>query len=194
MIIQKDTETLIHDVLGDKYVDLKASKLTFEEDFDTERVKVRCDVTDDKGTQNIEGEGVGLIDAFFGGLQRQLAKSYPSLKTIVFADFLVKADVNTKKVTAGSDAAARVELIVENPDKRRFTFSHASRSITHSSVEVTIQACAYFLNCERAFLQVRSALEHAKKENRQDSVKRYTAILAQLVENTSYSEALAKQS
>ena len=194
MIIHKDTETLIRDVLGDKYVDLKATKLTFEEDFATERVRVRCDVTDDKGAQHIEGEGVGLLDAFFGGLSKHLAKNYPSLKTIVFADFLVKADVNTKKVSSASDAAARVELIVENPDKRRFTFSHASRSITHSSVEVTIQACAYFLNSERAFLQVRSALEHAQKENRQDSVKRYTAILAQLVENTSYSEALSKKS
>ena len=193
MIIQKDTEALIRDVLGEKYVDLKATKLTFEEDFTSERVRVRCEVTDDAGVQQIEGEGVGLIDAFFGGLSKHLSRNYPSLKTIVFADFLVKADVNTKKASAGSDAAARVELIVENADKRRFTFSHASRSITHSSVAVTIQACAYFLNSERAFLQVRQALEHAQKENRQDTVKRYTAILAQLVENTSYSEALTKR-
>lgn len=193
MIIQKDTEALIRDVLGDKYVDLKATKLTFEEDFEKGRVRVRCDVTDDAGPQHIEGEGVGLIDAFFGGLSMHLARNYPSLKTIVFADFLVKADVNTKQAKAGSDSAARVELIVENPDRRRFTFSHASRSITHSSVEVTIQACAYFMNSERAFLQVRQALEHAQKENRQDTVKRYTAILAQLVENTSYSEALTKK-
>jgi LeuA allosteric (dimerisation) domain len=193
MVHQKETEALMRDVLGDKYVDIKATKLTFEEDFVTERVKVRCEVTDDAGKNMIEGEGVGLIDAFFAGLQKHLAKSYPSLTTIVFADFSVKADVTTKKVMAGSDAAARIELIVENPERKRFSFQHASRSVTHSSVVVTTAACAYFVNSERAFLQVRQALDHARKENRHDTVKRYTAILAQLVENTSYSDAIEKK-
>jgi hypothetical protein len=187
-IHQKETEGLMRDVLGEKYIDIQATKLTFEEDFVTERVSVRCEVTDDNGRHMIEGEGVGLIDAFFSGLKNHMAKSYPSLNTVVFQDFSVKADVSTKKQMTGSDAAARVELIVENNDKKRFTFSHASRSVTHSSVVVTTQACAYFVNSERAFLQVRQALDHARKENRQDTVKRYTAILAQLVENTSYSD------
>lgn len=176
----------MRDVLGNKFIDIQATKLTFEEDFVTERVKVRCEVTDDTGRHMIEGEGVGLIDAFFAGLKGHLAKSYPSLNTVVFQDFSVKADVTTKKQMTGSDAAARIELTVENADKKRFGFTHASRSVTHSSVVVTTQACAYFVNSERAFLQVRQALDHAQKENRQDSVKRYTAILAQLVENTSY--------
>lgn len=191
-IQQKETEALIRDVLGDKYVSIEATKLLFEEDFRGERVSVKCEVQDDTGKHTIEGHGVGLLDAFFAGLKHHLSKTYPSLNTIIFADFIVKADVTTKKVMAGSDSAAQVELIVENPDKRRFSFSHSSRSITHSSVVVTTQACNYFVNSERAFLQVRQALDHAKKDKRPDSVARYTAILSQLVENTSYSDALNK--
>lgn len=193
LALQKEAEVLVRDVLKDDYLALSATQLSFDEDFSTERVRIKCQVTTDQGKQLITGEGVGLVDAFFSGLQTHLSVSFPSLKAIVFADFSVKADVSTKKAKAGSDSAAKVELMVENADKRRFTFSHSSRSVTHSAVEVVMQACAYFVNSERAFLKVRQALEHAQKENRPDTVQRYTAMLAQLVENTSYSEALKRQ-
>jgi hypothetical protein len=122
-----------------------------------------------------------------------LSEQYPSLKTIVFSDFSVKADVATKKGLAGSDSKANVELVVENGLNRRFTFTHSSRSVTHSSLQVTLQACSYFVNSELAFLKTRAALEHAKKEKRSDSVERYTMILTQLVENTSYSDIVDRK-
>jgi hypothetical protein len=190
--LQNEIDKMVRDLLGKNYLELSAASLAFEEDFTTERVRIKCQVASDGKINAIVGEGVGLIDAFFNGLQANMVASYPSLKTIEFADFSVKSDISTKRARTGSEMAARIELTVENAERKRFTFSHASRSITHSSVEVTMQAIAYFVNSERAFLQVRQALEHAKRENRQDTIQRYTAILAQLVENTSYSEAIAK--
>jgi hypothetical protein len=191
---QRETELLMRELLGDDYVTFVSSTLTLEENFETERVRVRCDVKNGGGAKHaISGEGVGLIDAFFSGLKARLSEQYPSLKTIVFSDFSVKADVATKKGLAGSDSKANVELVVENGLNRRFTFTHSSRSVTHSSLQVTLQACSYFVNSELAFLKTRAALEHAKKEKRSDSVERYTMILTQLVENTSYSDIVDRK-
>jgi len=192
---QKETELLVRELLGDGYVTFKAAGLAFEENFENERVKVRCEVLNGGGAKHpISGEGVGLIDAFFTGLKARLSETYPSLKTIVFADFSVKADVATKKGLAGSDSSALIQLVVENGQNRRFAFTHSSRSITRSSLEVTLQACSYFVNSELAFVKTRQALEHAKKEKRSDSVERYTMILTQLVENTSYGDVIPKLS
>jgi hypothetical protein len=189
---QKETELLMRELLGDSYVTFRATSLAFEENFDSERMRVRCEILNGGGAKhNFSGEGVGLIDAFFTGLKARLSETYPSLKTIVFADFSVKADVATKKGVAGSDSSALIELVVENGQGRRFAFTHSSRSITRSSLEVTMQACSYFVNSELAFVKTRQALEHAKQEKRADSVQRYTMILTQLVENTSYGDLVS---
>src|ERR1700753_3536400 len=94
---QHETELLMRELLGEDYVTFGATTLTLEENFESERVRVRCEVKNGGGTKHaISGEGVGLIDAFFSGLKARLSEQYPSLKTIVFADFSVKADVSTK--------------------------------------------------------------------------------------------------
>lgn len=189
---QKETEALVRDVLGNEFVPFKATQLTFEENFETERVKVRCDVMNGTSKVDISGEGVGLIDGLFSGLKSKLAQTYPSLATLIFVDFSVKADLATKQGKTGSDSKAVVELVVENSDHRRFKFHHSSRSVTHSSVQVVVQACTYFVNSELAFVKTRAALDHAMKEKRSDSVERYTRILTQLVENTSYTDVVKR--
>lgn len=194
LLQQKEAEALIRDVLGKDFLPLRATHLTFDETFESERVRVRCEVLDGQNKHDISGEGVGLIDAFFSGLKARLSETYPSLSTLIFVDFSVKADLATKQGKTGSDSKAVVELVVENPSGRRFRFSHSSRSVTHSSVEVVAQACTYFVNSELAFVRTRAALEHAQKEKRADSIDRYTRILTQLVENTSYSDVIKRPS
>jgi len=189
--LQKELDALVHDVLGTDYVNYLGTRLSVEEDFIADRVRINCEIKNgDKLV--IEGVGVGVVDALFSGLIQRISIDHPSLKSLMFVDFSVKSDVTTKTGLAGSDSKAHVELTVENNRNRRFTFSHSSRSVTHSSVAVTLQAISYFINSEKAFLKVRAALEHAKTENRYDSVERYKTMLAQLVENTSYDEAISK--
>ena len=51
-------------------------------------------------------------------------------------------------------------------------------------------AAEFFINSERAFIQVYRALQHAREENRHDSVALYTQQLTTLVEATSYSDVI----
>jgi len=85
-----------------------------------------------------------------------------------------------------------VTLRVANSEDREFVFSHASQSITRSSLSVVVEAVEFFINSERAFIAVYKAMQHARAQNRQDSVMRYTSQLTTLVEATSYSEVIAQ--
>ena len=57
---------------------------------------------------------------------------------------------------------------------------------------VGYNAVAFFINSERAFVQLHNALAYARTEHRQDSVQRYTKQLTRLVEATSYSAVIDK--
>lgn len=183
---------LVGEVLDGTELELKIDEYRLEESFETGRVAVHCEVHDARTGEktSITGDGVGLIDAVFGGLRTRYSDQHRSLNTIRFSDFTIKANVETGDHAGRSDMAAKVELEVVNSEGRAFHFSHASRSITASSLYVVLDAVAFFVNCERAFVAVYRALEHAKSENRHDSVERYTGQLATLVEATSYSDVI----
>ena len=128
--------------------------------------------------------------AFFHGLKRHLARSYPSLESIQFITFAVRGDMDSRRNDSGTDAVGEVVLGVRNTAGTNFEFRHSSRSISGSAVEVTLQAVGYFVNSERAFIQSYKALSHARERGRQDLVDVYTRHLAELVRNTSYSEVI----
>ena len=46
------------------------------------------------------------------------------------------------------------------------------------------------MNSERAFIECFRALKSGREQRRQDLVERYTALMAELVKNTSYSEVI----
>lgn len=183
---------LVAQVLDGTELELKIDGYRLEESFETGRVQVHCEVHDARTGEktSIAGDGVGLIDAVFGGLLSRYSDAHPSLSAIRFSDFSIKANVETGDHQGRSDMAAKVELEVLNSEGRAFHFTHGSRSITASSLYVVLDAVAFFINCERAFVAVYRALEHAKRENRHDSVERYTGQLATLVEATSYSDVI----
>ena len=143
--------------------------------------------------RTIEGRGEGVLDAFFHGLQDHLAASFSSLKTLKFASFEIRGDLETGRGQAGTDAEAVAALVVRNQKGRDFEFRHSSRSIVGSGIEATLEAAEYFVNSERAFLTMHEALGDARKKNRSDLVEKYTNILAALVENSSYSELVEQR-
>lgn len=190
---QKDAiAQLVAEVLDGTELRLRVDSYRLDEDLESGVLEVRCDVHDARsGNQEvIRGSGVGIVDAVFQGLVQLYSEQFPSLKSLRFADFSIKADVETGRYANRSDMAAVATLRVANSEGREYAFTHASPSITRSSLAVVLQSVEFFINSERAFIAVYRALQHARSHNRQDSVARYTAQLTTLVEATSYSEVI----
>lgn len=190
---QTTTDMRVREILGDDYLDLHVVEYGFEENVDSGACQVRCSL---RGTGEevrvVRGEGVGFVDAVFHAFRDAYAEDFPSLSSIRFAGFTVQADFDTRKSQTGSDAMGRVVLTVRNSAGRPFEFADSSRSITLSALCCTIRATEYFVNTERAFLKMHRALEDARARNRSDLAERFGLMLAELVENTSYSEAIEK--
>jgi hypothetical protein len=160
------------------------------EELDSESI-VKITVLEGETPVDVEGRGVGLVDAVYNGLLDRYAREYQSLKSIQLTGFQVAADIQTKKGQAGVDAVGRVTLDVTNSEGRPFSFSDASRSVTSSSARAVIAMVQYFVNAERAFLTLYNARRDALARGREDLVARYTAELAEVVESTSYAEVIA---
>jgi hypothetical protein len=181
-------EPLIRRVLASNFLELKLARLSFEEFDHTSTCKVVLVESDQQ--HEVEGKGVGVVDAFHNALLGRYAREYQSLKTIQLTGFHVAADIETKKQQAGVDAVGRVTLDVTNSEGRHFTFSDASRSVTISIARAMLQMVQFFVNAERAFLTLYNARRDALARGREDLVSRYTAEMAQVVESTSYAEVI----
>lgn len=176
-------------MLGANYLELKLGRLAIEEADYTTHAKMSVF----EGDQSIEvdGKGVGVVDAIFQGMLGRYAREYQSLKSITLTNFQVGADLGTKKAQAGHDAVGRVTLEITNSEGRRFTFSDQSRSVTISIARAVLKITQYFVNAERAFVTLHNARRDALARNREDLVSRYTAEMAQVVESTSYAEVIS---
>lgn len=183
-------EPLIRRVLGTNFLQLTLAKLFVEED-PNDGAAVKVIVNEGDQPVEVEGKGVGVVDALYGALLGRYAREYQSLKTIELKGFSVSADIETKKAQAGVDAVGRVTLDVTNSDGRYFTFSHASRSVLTSTACAVLACVQYFVNAERAFLTLYNARRDALARGREDLVARYTAEMAEVVEATSYAEVIA---
>ena len=185
-----DHGELIRRVLGGNHLQLSLVKLTIDEDPGaTATVKVK--LTEGDLPVEVEGKGVGVVDALYSGLLGRYAREYQSLKTIQLVSFHVAADIETKQASAGVDAVGRVTLDVKNSEGRHFSFTDASRSVTTSTARAVLACVQYFVNAERAFLTLYNARRDAIERGREDLVARYTAELSEVVESTSYAEVIA---
>ena len=182
-------EPLIRRVLGANLFELKLHKLGIEELDGGSSIKL--EVLEGDQPIEVEGRGVGLVDALFTGLLDRYAREYQSLKSIQMTGFKADADIETKKAQAGVDAVARVTLDVTNSEGRLFSFSDASRSVTSSTARAVLAMVSYFVNAERAFLTLYNARRDALARGREDLVSRYTAEMSAVVESTSYAEVIA---
>jgi len=185
----QEQEPLIRRVLGANFLELKLGRLTIEEIDSKSHVKVT--VVEGEQPFDVEGKGVGVVDALYDALLARYAREYQSLKTIQLTGFQVAADLGTKKAQAGVDAIAQVTLDVGNSEGRLFSFSDASRSVASSTARAVLAMVQYFVNAERAFLTLYNARRDALARGREDLVARYTAEMAAVVESTSQAEVIA---
>jgi hypothetical protein len=186
-----DNLETIRKVLAKDYLELSLRHLSVEEDPEVS-TRVKVTVVDGGAPVEIEGQGVGLVDAIYSALLSRFALEYQSLATITLAGFTVDADVETKKAKAGVDAVGKVTIDVVNSEGRRFTFSDSSRSVTTSVARAVLAVVQYFVNAERAFITLHKARKDALDRGRADLVARFTAELAEVVESTSYAEVIAQ--
>jgi hypothetical protein len=181
-------EPLIRRILGTNFLELKLRKLQVIEHDMTSEVKVTMAENDQQ--YEIEGKGIGVVDALHEGLLSRYAREYQSVKSIQLTGFKVAADIETKKAQAGVDAVGRVTIDVTNSRGKHFTFSDASRSVTISIARAVMAMVQHFVNAERAFLTLHNARRDALARGREDLVARYTAEMAEVVESTSYAEVI----
>jgi hypothetical protein len=191
---REDVLALMRQALGESYCDLAVNRVVIEEDLRHGATSISAEVFDAAtGTTSvIAAKGVGLIDAFFRGMVQRFAKEYPSLNTIKFSSFSVKAKLDTKRGFSGADSEAEVTVEITNSEDKQFLFAHHSPSLISASIVTTLRGLEYFINSERAFVSMYNAYKDAKERNRSDLVQRYTSGMAILVQNTSYSEVIDK--
>ena len=187
---RRDNEAVIRRVLGESYLQLSLVRLAIEEDVHNGSI-VHVVVNEGDQPIEVEGKGVGVVDALYAGLLGRYAREYRSLEGIRLQSFHVAADIETKKAQAGVDAVGKVTLDVTNSEGRHFSFSDASRSITRSTACAVLACVQYFVNAERAFLTLHNARKDALARGREDLVARYTAEMAEIVESTSYAKVIA---
>src|SRR4051812_23772288 len=113
-------EQLLAEILDGTELRLKVDTLRLEENLETGEATVHCEVHHEQTGEEktIEGRGVGIVDAFFHGLVNLYSGQFPSLNTIRFSDFAVKADLSTGRDAARSDSQALVSLRVTNSEGR----------------------------------------------------------------------------
>ncbi len=193
---QERSERLMREVLRDDYLELILEKCVIEEDLQKGRTKVEATIAppglegDDTRRRTVKGDGVGVVDAFFHGLIQQLSPEYLSLRTLTFVGFSIDAKLDDSQQRSHTDAVGEVRLVVGNEKGDDFEFVASTRSITASALQATLLAVEYFVNSERAFFTTRRALKDAEQRGRADLVRTFAARLTELVQNTSYNEAI----
>lgn len=183
----------MREVLGDEFLTLSFSDYRLEATHGGPSV-IRCTVIENPGDRRlvIEGEGVGMVDAFFRGLCARYQQEHPSLETIRFSSFSVRGLTREASGERASDAKAEAFIGITNSAGTEFEFSAISPSVTHSSIEGVLAAVEYFVNSERAYVRIYRALQHHRTTGRSELVGRYTKLLAEMVRNTSYSSAVER--
>lgn len=184
-------DVLAREILREQYLHFALERLEVSED--KEGVQARAVLSRSGSGDNIEveGRGVGLVDAFFDGMIRRFADEHPSLKTISVADFRVGSGFDAAHGRR-SDALAVATLRVRNSEGVEFQFERKTPSVTRSSVRVALDALTFFINSERAYVQLHVALQDARTRRRSDLVERYRTQMTVLVSATSYSEVIER--
>jgi hypothetical protein len=185
----QEHQPLIRRVLGANYLELALQRLAVEEN-PADGTEVKATVTERATPVQVDGKGVGVVDAIYAALLARYAAEYQSLTTIRLVGFSVSPQLDTKSGDSGVDAVGTVTIDVENSEGKLFTFSDTSRSVTLSIARAVLAVVQYFVNAERAFLTLHHARKDALDRGREDLVARYTAEMAEVVESTSYAEVI----
>lgn len=189
---QQRMQQKMREILQDDYLGLKVEAYTMREELEAGTCKIACELRRGKDKIVAEGEGVGMIDALFAAMKTWLAEDYPSLKSIDFSQFNVRGLLSNDERHMNTKAQAEATVGITNSSGREFIFTAQAPSISHAGVLATVAGVEYFVNSERTFVRLQEILEHYRKEGRAELVQKYTSLMSEVVENTSYSEVVER--
>jgi LeuA allosteric (dimerisation) domain len=184
-------DQLAREILRENYLHFHLERLEVVEEENAVRVRALLTRPGTSDAKEIEGQGVGVVDAFFDGVMARFAGEYPSLKTIAVSDFKMESGFDDAQGRR-SDALAVAKLRVRNSEGVEFEFLRKTPSVTRSAVRAALDALTFFINSERAYVQLQLALTDAKERRRSDLVEKYRSQMGILVHATSYSDVIEK--
>lgn len=177
------TQRLIRKVLGaEDVLDLTVVRTRVEETLVDDSAGTHCAVElavvpSEGDAYEVRGEGVGLVDAVYEALMNRYAAQHPSLRTLSFDAFDVRAACQEH----GCGGSVEVTLSVRNETGRLFDFEAVGRSTLGAAVAAMSGLVAYFVNAERAFLRLHDALTDAQQRHRPDLVEQFRNQIVDLV-------------
>jgi hypothetical protein len=184
---------LMREILQDDYLRLHVESYVLRENLSEGVCQIQCTMRTGEGkVMEVAGEGVGTIDALFNGLRAQLAEEFPSLKSIRFSQFNIRGLVSENDGAQATKAEAEATVGITNSAGREFIFQVKQPSVSRAGILATAEATEYFVNSERTYVKLHDILEHYRREGRMDLVEKYTDLMTQVVENTSYSEVVER--
>jgi hypothetical protein len=190
---QKKMVGLMKEILQEDYMGLRVVSYTLTENLDENICRIQCELHDGEDAIMVEGEGVGTIDALFDGLKSRLAGDYPSLESIRFAEFDIEGLISSEDgPETATEAEAKATVNIRNSEDKDFEFNARAPSVSRAGIQATVSAAEYFVNSERTYVRLHEILEHYRSEGRTDLVEKYTDLMSQVVENTSYSEVVER--
>jgi hypothetical protein len=190
---QKKMVGLMKEILQEDYMSLRVVSYTLTENLDENICRIQCELHDGEDAIMVEGEGVGTIDALFDGLKSRLAGDYPSLESIRFAEFDIEGLISSEDgPETATEAEAKATVNIRNSEDKDFEFDARAPSVSRAGIQATVSAAEYFVNSERTYVRLHEILEHYRSEGRTDLVEKYTDLMSQVVENTSYSEVVER--
>lgn len=182
---------LMKEILQEEYLQLDVEGYSLEEKFDEQRCRIICQMKNvDGSTLEVSGEGVGTIDALFAGLRAHLAEDYPSLESIEFSKFDIRGLISGDADRESTKSEAQATVGIVNSEGREFVFQAQESSVSRAGIQATVSAAEYFVNSERTYVRLHEILEHYRSEGRTDLVEKYTDLMSQVVQNTSYSKVV----
>ena len=184
-------DQLAREILHENYRFFDVEKLELEEDPTSVSVKVRLRRHPENDVIDVEGQGVGLVDAFFNGVLKAWADEFQSLKTISLTDFSIGSGFDGAKGRR-FDALAVATLRVRNAHGVECAFERKTTSVTRSCLLVALDALTFFINAERAYVQLQLAMKDATERRRSDLVDRYRQQMSTVVLATSYASLSGK--
>jgi hypothetical protein len=184
---------LMREILQENFLEVNVQSYHISESLNEDTCRITSKIGLADGAELVvEGEGVGMIDAFFNGIKLRLADEYPSLKSITFSQFLIKGLMEAGGERNGTDAQAEARVGILNSEGQEFLFKCTAPSVTRAGLQATAEAAAYFVNSERTFVKLHDIIEHYRRDGRMDLVEKYTDLTARVVENTSYSDVVER--
>ncbi|MCK6508982.1 hypothetical protein L6R29_03305 [Myxococcota bacterium] len=193
LLTQRHLETLdiMKDVLQENYLHVRLENFRVEERGPQENSQILSQIrrSDRNDLITLEGEGSGALHGFFVALRDHLSEEFPSVRAIHFTSIRAESVPNSNR-NHPTDAEAEVFLTIRNSYGDELEFRNRSRSLMRATLDCIVDAVEYFVNSEKAYVQIYRALNHYREQGRSDLVDKYTSLLSVVVRSTSYTEVI----